>query len=291
MKAKKILITGASGMLGTALCRKIEASKSDLLKTTFPESHRDTTLLDITNADNLADVFEQYQPEVVFNCGAYTDVDGAQSNIQAAMKVNADGPGNLAQQCKNTGALLVHVGTDYVFNGKSTVPYKTGDKPCPNTIYGKSKLEGEKAIIESGCKSIIIRTSWLFGPNGKNFVATIINLARTRDQIKVVNDQTGCPTYTLDLADAMIALADKKASGIFHFCNPPACTWYDFAREIVKTANLECEVLPCTTEDFPRPAPRPAYSVMDLTETIKIIGDIRTWKISLDHYIKTSGKK
>lgn len=286
MKTKKILIIGASGMLGTALTNKLKKTEDHIFIATFPETIDGSILLDITNPEQVENEISNIKPDIVFNCSAYTDVDGAQSNVKAAMAVNAHGCENLAQSCKNNKALLVHISTDYVFNGNADTPYKPDDKTCPNTIYGKSKLDGEKAIIQSSCKHIIIRTSWLFGPDGNNFVKTIYNLAKMRDEIKVVNDQLGKPTYTLDLADCMIGLADKNAQGIFHYSNSPKCTWYDFAKEIVKIAKLNCNVLPCTTADFPRPAPRPAYSVLDTSKTEELVpGIVRPWQDALKDYI------
>ena len=283
---KKILVIGSTGMLGSALTEKLKAMPVELHLASWPVKANETFLLDITNHDSVEEAFDRIRPDVVYNCSAYTDVDGAEKNVELAIAVNSTAVSLLGQYCYNYKSLLVHISTDYVFDGKGNTPYKPDDKPSPRTAYGKSKLMGENAIMESQCEFLIIRTSWLFGPYGKNFVETIINLASTRDEIKVVDDQIGCPTYTLDLADAMIELAQNGSRGIYHFSNSPACSWYDFACEIVAAAGLSCKVNPCRTEDFPRPAPRPAYSVLDISKMVEALKHpVGLWKDSLRDYI------
>lgn len=287
MKNKpKILVIGATGMLGSALTGRLKAASADLHLSSWPVKADETFVLDITNPDEVEEAFDKVRPDIVYNCSAYTDVDGAEKNVEQAIAVNSTAVSLLGQYCYNYKSLLVHISTDYVFDGKGNSPYKPDDKTSPRTAYGKSKLMGENAIIESQCEFLIIRTSWLFGPYGKNFVETIINLASTRDEIKVVDDQIGCPTYTLDLADTMIELAQNGSSGIYHFSNQPACSWYDFACEIVTMASLLCKVNPCKTADFPRPAQRPAYSVLDISKTAEALKHpVGLWKDSLADYI------
>ena len=283
---KKILVIGSTGMLGSDLSDKLLEHSCDVEFASWPKKDDKSFLLDITDSKSLVDSFETIKPEVVFNCSAYTDVDGAESDYEIAYKINATGVKNIAELCKKYNSLLVHISTDYVFPGDFDMPYRPDDFIGPVTAYGRSKLAGEKAIAETGCEHIIIRTAWLFGANGGNFVDTIIKLAKSRDEIKVVDDQLGCPTYTKQLVDCMIALAASNGRGLFHFCNGPACSWYDFASEIVKLSGIDCRVLPCSSDEFPRPAKRPAYSVLDISKTTQTVEMfVMSWQEALKDYL------
>lgn len=284
--SSKILVIGSKGMLGSALVKKLNAQHADFVCSTFPDTVDNCYKTDITDKQQLDCLFNAVKPKIVFNCSAYTDVDKSETDTETAFNVNAAAVGDIALHCEKINARLVHISTDYVFDGQGRFPYKTTDKTNPKTVYGKSKLEGEKLIVDSGCRFVIVRTSWLFGSKGKNFVDTILKIALEKNEIKVVDDQIGCPTYTVDLAEFMAEAANSDKTGIFHFSNTPACSWFDFASEIVKLAGFNCKVLPCGTKDFPRPAPRPEYSVMDISDSQKLLGKpIRSWQEALKDYI------
>jgi len=285
---KKILVIGSGGMLGQALVSKL-SGQCELTQAAWPDASEGQELLDITKQTEVDKFIKKCQPNVVFNCAAYTDVDGAEDNENSAFSVNGIGAGILAHSCKDNNSLLVHISTDYVFDGDGVGPYEVDDDTKPIGAYGRGKLAGEELIKKSGCDFIIVRTSWLFGAGGKNFVDTIIRLAGEKKQIKVVDDQVGCPTYTVDLAGCMVDLAEKDRRGIYHFCNGPACSWFDFACEIIKLAGLDCEVVPCTTNEYPTKAKRPGYSVLDASKTAEAIGQIRSWQQCLEDFIKEKG--
>ncbi|MBP7937411.1 MAG: dTDP-4-dehydrorhamnose reductase [Phycisphaerae bacterium] len=226
--------------------------------------------IDITEPASVDAVMDELRPRLVINAAAYTDVDGCESNRAMAMAVNAEGPANLARACQRLGARLVHVSTDYVFDGCKDSPYLPEDPVDPQSVYGRSKAEGERGIREILTDYAIVRTSWLFAAGGKNFVKTILKLAGERDELRVVTDQVGRPTYAADLAQALVQIGERPAIGsqrgvgarTGHFCNAGACSWFEFAAEIVRLSGKRCRVLPTTTADFPRPARRPAYSVL-----------------------------
>lgn len=219
---------------------------------------------------------------LVINCAAYTDVDGAESDETTATAVNGTGVGLLAQWCRGQGALLVHYSTDYVFDGAASRPYRVDDPPRPLGAYGRSKALGERLIAESGCDYLMIRTSWLYAPWGKNFVRTIARLARDgRTPLKVVSDQRGRPTSAEHLAGTTVALLDRGARGTWHVTDGGECTWFDFAREIAGAINPAVEVLAQTTLELGRPAPRPAYSVLDISATESLLGPMPHWKDNL----------
>ncbi len=198
----------------------------------------------------------------VINCAGWTDVDGAESNVAAANAVNRDGAANLAAACAAAGLRLVQVSTDYVFDGSSDRPYLESDAVNPRSVYGSSKLAGEQAVAAAGGNYAIVRTAWLFGAGGPNFVDTILRLAAERERIEVVTDQIGCPTWTGHLAPALVACAAGDGSGTFHAVGGGRCSWFELASETVRLAGLQCELAPTTTESFPRPATRPAFSVL-----------------------------
>ena len=252
----RILITGAAGMLGT-----------DVRAAAVAAGHEPRALsrseLDITDGPAVAAAVAAWRPDAVINCAAWTDVDGAESHPEAAAAINVSGAENVARASVAAGAWLIHVSTDYVFPGTRSEPYVESDLVGPASAYGRTKLEGERAVAGiAGDRHTTVRTAWLFGTGGPCFPQTIARLARERDQLSVVDDQIGCPTWTGHLAPALLALAGGAIAGPVHVAATGACSWWEFARAIVAGAGIECEVLPCTTAEFPRPAPRPAFSVL-----------------------------
>jgi dTDP-4-dehydrorhamnose reductase len=283
----KILVTGANGQLGNEvrrLCRNFPG-----LEFIFT----DVDMLDITNPDAVSVFMEASRPAIVVNCAAYTDVEAAEDNTQAARKINALAPQVLAAACSMQNAFLIHVSTDYVFDGETSKPYKEDDTTNPTSVYGSSKLEGEEKIRSVFDDYIIIRTSWLYSEYGHNFVRKIIDLAKAKDKIEVVNDQFGSPTYARDLANCIIdiiikSLLNPKAylPGVYHYANQGECSWYEFAQEIIKQADLSCEVVPVDSSKFPVKAKRPKYSVLDTTKIRHHFGiGIPNWKDSLKECI------
>ena len=252
----KILITGANGLLGHEL--------SSLLKdhTLILLSH---SQLDISDSESVNKQIDSSSPDIIINSAAYTQVDACETNYDLAFQSNAIGPKNLAIKCKQLGIPLIHISTDYVFEGneKKNSPLVENDKLGPKTVYGKTKLEGEKMVQENCQKYFILRTAWLYG-EGKNFVKTMLSLSKKNKELKVVNDQIGSPTYAKDLAKAIKEIIEKKSDkyGIYHVTNKGEVSWYEFAKKIFEIKNIEIKVNPCTSEEFPRPAPRPHYSVL-----------------------------
>ena len=290
----KLLLLGGNGMLARKILSRAP-SKYKITSVDLPD-------FDITNSKLVHRYLDELKPDVIVNCAAYTDVDGCETNIELANQVNGQAVQYLADAAIKIGAVLVHVSTDYVFDGQSKVPYVETDNPNPQSAYGRSKLLGEQAILKSGLKKFfIVRTSWLYGPGGKNFVETIIRLASQREELGIVSDQVGCPTYTEDLADAVFSLLEKGRSsqmnesfyGIYHFSNSGQCSWYDFAREVVSQASLNGEKLvvktmkQILTKDYPLPATRPAYSVMSKQKYLEMTGcSVPCWQESLVRYMK-----
>lgn len=269
----KVLVTGADGMLGSDLCPMLEDAGFDVIETTINE-------LDVTDELNVRKVISDVKPDVVVHCAAYTNVDKAEEEPDIAERINALATKYVAQACKKNNAVLVYISTDYVFNGKKNTPYEPTDETAPINVYGRTKLDGELEVKKNCDKYYILRTSWLYGHHGKNFVETMINLAKN-SEVKVVDDQTGCPTWTVDLSDAIISFIDEEPPyGIYHACGAGSTTWYGFAKEIYNKMNLDVNLLPCATEDFPRPAKRPKYSIMDNN------GLLRDWKLALNEYIE-----
>jgi dTDP-4-dehydrorhamnose reductase len=249
----RVTLFGATGLLGKALLREWHDDE------VTPLGSRDA---DIRNAGQVNKLVSESHPQWIVLAAAYTDVDGCETNRDLAFSVNAQGAVNVAQAAKKFGSRLVFVSTDYVFDGTKTQPYETTDRRTPKSIYGQSKAEAEVRISEILPESCIARTSWLFGNGGKCFPDTILRLAATRPELNVVNDQQGSPTYSVDLARAIIQLCHNHAAGIVHVTNRGGCTWYDLAKEVVAAAGLPTAIHPTTTDKFPRPAPRPAYSVL-----------------------------
>ena len=251
----KILITGSDGMLGHDLADVLKG-KHELILTT-------SKTLDITDKNHVIDFVSSQKPDMLINAAAYTDVDGCEKNQELAYTVNGEGVRNLAMACKKIGCGLVHISTDYVFNGENTRPWVEDDETGPISVYGKSKLEGEKAICEILDKYFILRTAWLYGVNGRNFPKTMLELAENHSKITVVYDEVGTPTYTLDLAQAISKLIETDCYGIYHLTNSGSCSWCEFARYIFEIAGADVEVVPVTADEFARPAPRPSYSVLE----------------------------
>lgn len=269
----KVLVTGANGMLGSDLCPMLEDSGYEVIETTIDE-------LDITDKNNVNEVIDDVKPDYVVHCAAYTNVDKAEEEFEIAENINSVGTRNVAEACKRNNSVLLYISTDYVFDGTKDTPYLPNDKTNPINTYGLTKLNGEKAVQEVCEKFYILRTSWLYGHHGKNFVETMISLAQ-KEEVKVVDDQVGCPTWTVDLSDAIISLIDEDAEyGIYHACGGGKTSWYGFAKEIYNKMNLNVNIKPCTTKEFPRPAKRPQYSVMDNE------GLLRDWKLALSDYIE-----
>ena len=253
----RVLVTGASGMLGTDVQAAALAAGHELVALSRAE-------LDISARDAVAAAVAQARPDAVINCAAYTDVDGAESDRDGAAAINAAGAGFVAEAAAAAGAWLVHVSTDYVFDGTKTSPYHESDPTGPRSIYGATKLEGERAVALAarGCHTIV-RTSWLFGTAGSSFPATMLRLAGERETLTVVDDQRGCPTFTGHLAQALVTLAgERRIPGVVHLAAAGECTWYELAVEIMRATGTAVAVRPCTTDEFPRPARRPAYSVL-----------------------------
>ena len=266
----KIVVIAAEGMLGTAWTRL-----TDVVAARFPE-------VDITRPATLPS-FDGV--DVVVNCAAWTDVDGAEANEAAAAKVNGDAVLGLSRACAKHGALLVHYSTDYVFSGDATAPYPIDAPIDPVNAYGRTKALGEKALLEGGADHLLIRTSWVYAPWGKNFVLTMAALGRDRELLKVVNDQRGRPTSAEHLAATSLRLIEKGARGTFHVTDGGECTWFDFASHIVGRVNPSCRVEPCSSAEFPRPAPRPSYSVLDLSRTEALLGPMPAWQTHVDRVL------
>ncbi len=262
-----ILVTGANGQLGRELRNQASGSPHRFIfsdVTSVPGL--DTVFLDITNIDAVRLVAESEGVDVIVNCAAYTDVDRAEDDSAMAELLNHTAAGVLAKVCSERDSTLVHISTDYIFSGEGCVPYREVDAPSPRSVYGSTKLAGEESVLHSGCSSIILRTAWLYSPYGKNFVKTIARLVDEKEQIKVVFDQCGSPTYAADLAALIVKILDKNMTercGVYHFTDEGAISWYDFAMAIRDLMGSPCEVLPCRSEDYPARARRPHYSVLD----------------------------
>lgn len=279
-----IVVTGANGQLG----RCIQKAAADMPGFTFHFLGREH--LPIDNHLLTREVLHTLKPVCVINAGAYTAVDKAESEVEIANNANGYAVGNLAKYCHESGAKFIHVSTDYVFDGKAKKPYVETDETNPVNAYGASKLLGETLAIQENPDSIIIRTSWVYSAYGSNFVKTMLRLMRERDLIKVVNDQFGSPTYAQDLADAILSMAVAKdgTPGIYHFSNQGVISWYDFACSIRDLSGLTCKVEPITTEQFPTPAKRPEWSVMDCSKIAKEWNiHPRPWKEALQDALKT----
>ncbi len=280
-----ILVTGANGQLGSEMRRLGAVSPNNYIFTDVAE-------LDITNAAAVLETVKGNGIGIIVNCAAYTNVDKAESDEAAATLINATAVGNLAVAAKETGATLFHVSTDYVFGLDGNTP-RTEDMPtAPLGVYGRTKLMGEEAIAKSGCKALIFRTAWLYSEFGNNFLKTMLRLTAEREQVSVVFDQVGTPTYAGDLALAIFSIIEAGVyegnEGVYHFSDEGACSWYDFAVEIAAAAgNTACRISPCHSSEFPSPVTRPSYSVLDKTKVKETFGiDIPHWRESMEYCIK-----
>ena len=284
-----ILVTGANGQLGNEM-RIVSRNSADRYVFTdiFDFPGNDTVHLDITDVEAVKTIISQYDIDIIVNCAAYTNVDKAETDIDACHLLNAKSPENLAVAIREKGGLLIHISTDYVFGGVVyNAPLNEDTPTSPTGVYGLTKLEGEEMIRRSGCRHIIIRTSWLYSEFGRNFVKTMLTLTSSKPSLKVVNDQTGTPTYALDLALAIFDIIENRKAasneGLYHYSNEGECTWYEFARTIAAySGNTECEINPCTSEEYPSPVRRPSYSVLDKTRIKKAFGmSVPHWTDSL----------
>lgn len=275
----KILITGSNGQLGRELAKQYSENKDiELLLT-------DVGDLDISNKTAVNRYMIQHKPDVIVNCAAYTAVDQCETDSDLAYRINADGPENLAAAANDIGAEIVQISTDYVFDGTLDRPLTEQDDVNPQTVYGKTKLKGERSVRALNRKHYIVRTAWLFG-DGNNFVRTMINLSKTHKSLKVVNDQRGTPTSTVDLAKVIIKLIKSKNYGLYHVTCKGECTWYELTKEIFRLKGIHNEVLPCNTTEFPRPAKRPKFSVLQNQMLEQTTGDTtRPWQESLAEYL------
>lgn len=275
----KILITGSNGMLGHDLQEVLKANHELVLTT--------SKTLDITDRDKTIEVISKNNPDIVINSAAYTDVDGCETNQELAYAVNGEGVRNLALACREVNCPLVHVSTDYVFDGTARDPISEDGEIGPISVYGKSKLKGEEAIQEILEKFFIVRTAWLYGINGKNFPKTMLELAENHSQITVVYDEVGTPTYTPDLAYGISKLIETDFYGIYHLTNSGSCSWCEFAKYIFDIAGRDVEVIPVTASEFSRPAPRPSYSVLKNEKwTEKGFEPLRDYKEAIKEYVE-----
>jgi dTDP-4-dehydrorhamnose reductase len=284
----RVLVTGSNGQLGMEL---------RILAASYPQynfiflSHLD---LPIENRETVFYFFRNYSPDYCINCAAYTAVDKAESEKNLAFDINTEGAVLLAAACSVYNTKLIHISTDYVFDGTASVPYKEDDSTNPQSVYGESKLEGEMQVVQFNKEAIIIRTSWVYSEFGKNFVKTMLKLMSEKKEINVVSDQIGSPTYAADLAETIMGIILNSqfsiinwTSGIYHFSNEGIISWYDFAIAIKELSGSTCKINPIPTSQFPTPAKRPAYSVLDKTKIQKTFSiQLKDWKQSLDHCIK-----
>ena len=284
-----VLVTGANGQLGQSI--QFIANKypnTQFVYTDFQE-------MDITNIESCQTVFSKHKPHFCINTAAYTAVDKAESESEKAHLINAIGPENLAKVCKEFDTILIHISTDFIFDGTSTIPYLESDIPNPKSVYGQTKLDGEFAIQKNWEKHFIVRTSWIYSQFGANFMKTMLRLASERDTLFVVNDQIGTPTNAVDLAEVLLKiiefcpteLVSASNFGIYNFSNEGVCSWYDFAKEIFLQKNIQINLKPISTAAYPTPAKRPAYSVLDKRKIKKVFGvEIKDWKNSLTASLK-----
>jgi dTDP-4-dehydrorhamnose reductase len=298
---RRVLITGSSGMLGIDLCKELgkdyEVWGMDII-----DRHSSFVVhfvkADITDKEETIKAIVKAKPDIVIHAAAYTDVDGCELDGKKAFRINSLGTKNVALACRKAGATLVYISTDFVFNGKKTRPYIETDRPEPLSVYGESKLKGEMAVKSSLKNYFIIRTSWLYGANGKNFVDTIAAKAKTEKALKVVDDQAGSPTYTKDLAKALHALIDKCSDrgsrisdfGVYHISNSGEVSWYRYAKEILRITGSKTKVIPISSQELSRPAERPAMSVLDNSKFVKFTGyRMRPWRAALKEYLVYKG--
>ena len=284
-----ILITGANGQLGSALRRLGGVSPHNYFCTDVAE-------LDITDIDKVMELAREVKPYAILNCPAFTNVNGCETAGDIVWKINALGPRNLSIAATEVGAKMLHISTDYVFDGRSCVPYTEEAAPAPQSVYGRTKRAGEEAVIASGCKYLIFRTAWLYSAWGRNFLKTMLRLTAERETLRVVCDQVGTPTYAGDLALGIFSIIEsglyKGNEGIYHFTDEGVCSWYDFAVEIAAAAgHTRCRIEPCRTEEYPTRAVRPAYSVLDRSKLKHTFGiEIPHWRESMLYCLRQIGQ-
>jgi dTDP-4-dehydrorhamnose reductase len=279
---QKVLITGANGQLGKELVELFTEKGFEVYG-----FGRDK--MDITNQVQVQEIIGAVKPDIVIHSAAHTKVDLAESEPDQAFLINADGTRNVAVAAEAVGAKLVYVSTDYVFDGTTNKPYNEFSPTSPLGVYGKSKLAGEQFVRDLHSKFFIVRTSWVYGKHGANFVKTMLKLGKERKELSVVADQRGCPTYTLDLANAILELVDTQKYGVYHVSNSGSCSWYEFAKEIFEISEMKVQVNPCTTADFPRPAARPANSVFEhMSIKLNNFSSIRHWREALSIFLKNT---
>jgi dTDP-4-dehydrorhamnose reductase len=275
--AMRLLVLGSGGMLGRAVARDAARLGHDVVALGHEE-------LDVTDAEHVTRIVAAVEPRAVINCTGYTDVDGAEAHEAQALRVNGDGAGHVARAAAEASARVVHVSTDYVFDGGKREPWLESDPVAPLQAYGRTKLAGEVAVAESAAEHAIVRTAWLFGTGGPNFVETMLRLGAERDEVTVVTDQRGGPTWTGHLAPALVELAEREGDvGVFHAAGPGECSWYEFAVEIFDRARMRRRVVPTTSERFARPARRPAYSVLGTEREPGIV--LPPWQDGLASYL------
>jgi dTDP-4-dehydrorhamnose reductase len=280
----KILITGALGLLGHEVAEVCRTRGDEVLATDAASAD---ARLDITSPAGVQGYLASMKPDWLVNCAAYTDVDGCETKQDLAFELNARAPGILARACEEHGCRLLHISTDYVFDGEKQTPYTEDDKPNPVSVYGRSKRAGEIAVQEGVEHYLIVRTQWLFGPRGKNFVSTILGLAQQKDTLSVVDDQWGSPTYSKDLARALGLLMEREARGIFHVRNRGKATWYQLARRAVELLGLPTRLVAVPTAEFPRPARRPLNGILSTRRFSQTTGKLMpSWQISLESYLR-----
>ncbi|HEV7804549.1 MAG TPA: dTDP-4-dehydrorhamnose reductase [Solirubrobacteraceae bacterium] len=274
-----LLVTGAGGMLGRAVAETAARLGHEVRAATRAE-------LDVSDPQAVRRALLELRPDAVVNCAAYTDVDGAESDRATAAAVNCAGAGYVAAAAAEVGAAIVHVSTDYVFDGSKREPWLESDPTGPLGVYGETKLAGEQAVAQANAQHVIVRTAWLFGAGGRNFVDTMLALGAQREEVSVVTDQIGCPTWTVHLAGALVELAERPGEpGVHHVAASGACSWNELAREVFERARIGCQVLPATTEQFPRPARRPAYSVLGSERAGAI--ELAPWRQGVAEYLAT----
>ncbi|MBP5624472.1 MAG: dTDP-4-dehydrorhamnose reductase [Lachnospiraceae bacterium] len=276
----KVLVTGVKGQLGYDVVNELKKRNIEAVGVDIDE-------MDITDASSVDKVIKEASPDAVIHCAAYTAVDAAEDNVDICRKVNKDGTQNIANVCKELDIKMIYISTDYVFDGEGTRPWEPDDKPDPLNVYGLTKYEGEVAVTSTLSKYFIVRIAWVFGVNGKNFIKTMLNLAKTHDSLTVVNDQFGSPTYTYDLARLLVDMVLTDKYGIYHATNEGIITWYDFACEIFKTAGLNVKVSPVPASEYPAKAKRPSNSRMSKQKLVDNGFELLpTWQDALERYIK-----
>ena len=288
----KVFVTGVGGQLGHDVVNELNWRGYGHLGSDIVDSDAaDYVKLDITDGDAVMDIISEYKPDVIVHCAAWTAVDAAEDEDKKATvhAVNVEGTSNIAKAAKAVDAKMVYISTDYVFGAEAfDTPIAESTWPAPLGVYGRTKLLGERLIEESGCDYVIIRTSWLYSTYGKNFVKTILRLAAERDELRVVNDQIGSPTYAKDLARVIVQICEREGfeSGVYHYSNRGEISWCDFARAIIEVGGAECRVVPCTTAEYGAKAPRPAYSVLDTSKIRSCLGcEISDWRVALTECI------